>query len=80
MLLIHVVIHKMGFPCGASGKEPACQQKKHKILGFDPWVRKIPWRRLWQPTPLFLPEESIVRGACWATVQRVTESDKTEAT
>ena len=25
---------------------------------FDPWVRKIPWRRAWQPTPVFLPEES----------------------
>ena len=27
-------------------------------LGFDPWVRKIPWRRAWQPTPVFLPGES----------------------
>ena len=26
--------------------------------GFDPWVGKIPWRRAWQPTPLFLPGES----------------------
>ena len=25
--------------------------------GFDPWVRNIPWRREWQPTPWFLPEE-----------------------
>ena len=25
--------------------------------GFDPWVGKIPWRREWQPTPLFLPGE-----------------------
>ena len=25
--------------------------------GFDPWVRKIPWRREWQPTPVFLPGE-----------------------
>ena len=24
---------------------------------FDPWVGKIPWRRKWQPTPIFLPEE-----------------------
>ena len=29
-----------------------------KRLGFDPWVRKIPWRRAWQPTPVFLPGES----------------------
>jgi len=26
--------------------------------GFDSWVRKIPWRRKWQPTPVFLPGES----------------------
>ena len=26
--------------------------------GFDPWVRKIPWRRVWQPTSVFLPGES----------------------
>ena len=32
---------------GASGKEPACQCKRHKRLGFDPWVKKIPWRKKW---------------------------------
>ena len=26
---------------------------------FDPWVRKIPWRRKWQPTPVLLPGESL---------------------
>ena len=26
--------------------------------GFDPWVRKISWRRSWKPTPVFLPGES----------------------
>ena len=26
--------------------------------GFNPWVRKIPWRRAWQPTPGFWPGES----------------------
>jgi len=26
--------------------------------GFDPWVEKIPWRRAWQPTPVFLPGKS----------------------
>ena len=26
--------------------------------GFDPWVGKIPWRRKWPPTPVFLPGES----------------------
>ena len=30
----------------------------HMRQEFDPWVRKIPWRRAWQPTPVFLPRES----------------------
>ena len=29
-----------------------------KRRGFHPWVRKIPWGRAWQPTPVFLPGES----------------------
>ena len=49
---------RWGFPRGSSGKEPACQCKRHKIGGFDPWVRRIPWRRAWQPSPVFLPGES----------------------
>ena len=48
----------MSFPGGASGKEPTCQCIRHKRPGFDPWVRKIPWRRKWQPSPLFLPGKS----------------------
>ena len=43
---------------GASDKEPTCQCRRRKRYGFDPWVRKIPWRRTWQPTPVFLPGES----------------------
>ena len=46
-----------GFPGGTSGKEPACQCGRHKRHGFDPWVGQIPWRKAWQPTPVFLPEE-----------------------
>ena len=49
---------RMGFPGGASGKEPACQRRRHKRHGFNPWARKILWRRVWQSTPAFLPEES----------------------
>ena len=41
-----------------SGKESACQYRRHKRCGFDPWVRKIPWRRKWQSTLAFLPGES----------------------
>ena len=48
----------MGFPGGANGKEPTYQCGRYKRLGFDPCVGKIPWRRAWQPTPVFLPRES----------------------
>ena len=34
-----------GFPDGSRGKGPACQCSRHKRQGFNPWVRKIPWRR-----------------------------------
>jgi len=37
---------------------PACKWKKLKRHRFDPWVRKIPWRRAWQCIPVFLPGES----------------------
>ena len=48
----------MSFPGGASGKEPDCQCRRLKRCGFDPWVGEIPWRREWQPTPVFFPGES----------------------
>ena len=47
-----------GFPGGASDKEPACQCRRQERRMFDPWVGKIPWRRAWQPTPVFLPGKS----------------------
>ena len=48
----------VGFPVGASGEEPSCQCGGCKRPGFSPWVRKIPWRRAWQPTPVLLPGDS----------------------
>ena len=44
-----------GLPWCLSGKESACQCRRR---GFKLWVRKIPWRRAWQPTPVFLPGKS----------------------
>ena len=41
-----------GLPGGTSGKEPTCHRKRQ---GFNSWVGKIPWRRKWQPTLVFLP-------------------------
>ena len=46
-----------GFPGGMSSKEPACQCRRPRRCGLDPWVGKIPRRRAQQPTPVFLPGE-----------------------
>ena len=40
------------------GDSWASQVAQGRIHGFDPWVGKIPWRRKWQATPVFLPGES----------------------
>ena len=47
-----------GLPRWCSGKEFTCQCRRHKRHGFDPWEGKIPWRRTWQPTPVFLSGKS----------------------
>ena len=39
-------------------KNPPANAGRPKRPGFDPWVGKIPWRRKWQPTPVFLPGKS----------------------
>ena len=48
----------IGLPRWCSAKKPSCQCRRHRRLGFNPWVRKISWRRKWQPTPVFLPGKS----------------------
>ena len=45
----------VGLPRWHSGEILACQNRRCK---FDPWVRKIPWRRKWQPTPILLTGEA----------------------
>ena len=54
-----------GLPLWLSGKESACQCRKHR---FDPWVGNIPWRRKWQPNPVLLPGKSHVQRSMVATV------------
>ena len=48
-------LHTEGLFRWLSGKESACQCRRHKRCGFSSWVGKIPWRRTWQPTPVFSP-------------------------
>ena len=60
----------------SDSKEPACQYRRPR---FNSWIRKIPWRREWLPTPVFLPGESnghrsLVGYSPWGH----TELDRTE--
>ena len=70
----------MAFPGGTSGKEPTWQCRRHKTCGFNLWVKKIPWGRVWQPTPVFLPGESHGQRILMDPVHRNIESDMTEVT
>ena len=75
----HSLWFLQGFPGGASGKKkknpPVSQCGRHKRLEFDPWVGKIPWKRAWQPTPVFFPGESPRTEEAWqATVHSVARS------
>ena len=54
---IYSNVYLLGFPGSSSGKESACQCRRPKRCRFDPWIGTIPWRREWQPTPVFLPGE-----------------------
>jgi len=47
-----------GFPGGTNGKELICKYRRCKRHMFDPWVRKIPWRREGMATLVLLPGES----------------------
>ena len=65
----------MGFPGGSNGR--VCVQCR--LPAFDHWVRKIPWRRKWQPTPVFSPgkshgQKSLLGYSLWGP----KELDKTE--
>ena len=59
-------------------KKPACQYRRRRSLGFDPWVRKIPWRRKWQNTPVVLPGESHAQRGLAGYSPDGKESDMTE--
>ena len=62
----------MGFPGGSDGKESALQPGRP---GFDPWVGKIPWRRVWLTHSSILAWRiPLDRGAWQATVHGVTKS------
>ena len=61
---IHSLICQCSMVCAQASccvivvKNPLASAGRHKRCRFDPWVGKIPWRRAWKPTPVFLPGES----------------------
>ena len=59
---------------GTSGREPACQCRRHKRCGFDPWVRRSPGGGHGNPLQYSCLENLTDRGAWWATVHGVTKS------
>ena len=52
-------------------KNPPANTGDMRDAGLNPWVRKIHWRRAWQPTPIFLPGKSNGQRSLWATVHSV---------
>ena len=67
-----------GLPGWHSGKEPACQCRRLKRHGFNPWVRNIPGGGHGNPIQYSCLENPMDRGAWRATVHRVAESDRTK--
>ena len=59
-----------GLPWWISSKESACSAEDTGLI----WVRKVPWRRAWQPAPVFLPRESQGQKSLGGIVQRVIKS------
>ena len=65
-----------------SGKEFACEYRRHKRCGFDPWVGKISRRRKWQSSPVLSPrkshgQRSLVGYSPWITKSQTWLSDFT---
>ena len=80
-ILLYIDVYVGGFPGSACGKEPICRCRRRKRHGFDPWVGKIPWRRAWQSTPVFLLGESQgQRSLVGYSLRGCKESNMTEAT
>ena len=65
-------LHFGGSPGGTVVKNPPASAGDARNT-FDQWVGKIPWRKIWHPTPVFLPGK-MDRGAWWAIVHGITKN------
>ena len=64
----------LGLLGGASGKEPACQNRRLRRFGFYPWVRKVLWKRIQyscSPLQYSCLKNPMDRGVWWAAVHGV---------
>ena len=59
---------RSGLPWRLSSKTIRLQCRRGRRHGFDPWVRKIPWRRTWQPAPVFLLEKNPMERGAWKAI------------
>ena len=64
MCISYLLLPNKGLPWWLSSQESACNARD---AGLNPWVGKITRRRKWQPTPVFLPGNSMDRRAGWGT-------------
>ena len=79
LLLSFRVWNNTRLPRWCSSKKSACQCRRHRRCGFNPWVGKIPWRRKRQLVPVFLPEKSHgQRSLAGYSPRGRKESDMTE--
>ena len=75
MMMIYVTYCDLGLLYSLDGEESACNAGDPALsCGSDPWIRKIPWRREWLSILVFLQENSMDRGAWWATVHGVANN------
>ena len=69
----HKSLPRIGGQC-ASVEDSFPHGQPLQEMWFNPWVRKIPWRRKWQLTLVFLPENFTNRGILWAIVPGLAKS------
>ena len=78
----HICIYASQLPQWLSRWRICLQCRRHRRCRFNPWVKKIPWRRKWKPCPVFLPEKSPGqrRLVGYSPKKKVTKSQEAWAT
>ena len=81
IMIWYLIVFRQYFPGGSVGKESTCKFRRWRRCEFSTWVGKSPWKRAWQPTPVFLPRESHgQRSLAGCSPRGHKESDTTEVT